>query len=158
MMSRERRLAKALEPIKERYDFVLIDCPPSLGLLTLNALAAANGVLVPIQCEFYALEGLAQLLQVVDMVKEHLNDELAIQGVVLTLHDSRLNLSEQVAAEVKQHFGEVVYKSIIPRSVKLAEAPSYGQPITVYAAGSKGAEAYLQLAAEVIEREQAGSR
>lgn len=154
-LARERRLVRALESVAEGYDFVLIDCPPSLGLLTLNALAASHGVLVPIQCEFYALEGLGQLLQVVDMVKEHLNPGLGVEGVLLTLFDSRLNLSEQVAEEVRKHFGSLVYEAIIPRNVKLAEAPSYGQPVTEYDAGSRGARAYLELAREVEEHEKA---
>ena len=154
-MARERRLLKALEPQLEIYDYILIDCPPSLGLLTLNALAASHGVLVPIQCEFYALEGLGQLMQVVDMVREHLNPALAVQGVLLTLYDSRLNLSEQVAEEVRKHFGPLVYRTVIPRNVKLAEAPSFGLPVTEYEAGSRGARAYLDLAREVEEHEEA---
>jgi chromosome partitioning protein len=154
-LARERRLAKALAPLLESYDFILIDCPPSLGLLTMNALAAAQGVLVPIQCEFYALEGLGQLMQVVEMVREHLNPDLAVQGVLLTLYDSRLNLSEQVAEEVRRHFGPLVYHTVIPRNVKLAEAPSFGKPVIEYDAGSRGARAYLELAREVDENEEA---
>lgn len=154
-LARERRLLRALEPLAGRYDFVLMDCPPSLGLLTMNALTAAQGVLVPIQCEFYALEGLGQLVQVVEMVREHLNPALALQGVLLTLHDARLNLSEQVAEEVRNHFGPLVYGTVIPRNVKLAEAPSFGQPVTEYDAGSKGAQAYLELAREVDQDEEA---
>ncbi|MGI5843551.1 MAG: ParA family protein [Candidatus Xenobium sp.] len=155
VLARERRLAKALSPLLESYDFILIDCPPSLGLLTMNALAAAQGVLVPIQCEFYALEGLGQLMQVVDMIREHLNPELAVQGVLLTLHDSRLNLSEQVSEEVRRHFGPLVYHTVIPRNVKLAEAPSFGKPVIEYDLGSRGAQAYLELAREVDENEEA---
>ncbi len=154
-LARERRLAKALGPLLDSYDFILIDCPPSLGLLTMNALAAAQGVLVPIQCEFYALEGLGQLMQVVDMVREHLNPDLAVQGVLLTLYDSRLNLSEQVAEEVRRHFGSLVYRTVIPRNVKLAEAPSFGKPVIEYDSGSRGARAYLELAREVDENEEA---
>jgi chromosome partitioning protein len=154
-LARERRLLKALTPLVDHYDFILIDCPPSLGLLTMNALTASHGVLVPIQCEFYALEGLGQLLQVVDMVREHLNPELSVQGVLLTLYDSRLNLSEQVAEEVRKHFGPLVYGTVIPRNVKLAEAPSFGQPVTEYDSGSRGARAYVDLAREVEEHEEA---
>jgi len=154
-LARERRLHKALAPLVEEYDFILVDCPPSLGLLTMNALTASQGVLVPIQCEFYALEGLGQLLQVVEMVREHLNPDLAVQGVLLTLFDSRLNLSEQVAHEVRKHFGPLVYRTVIPRNVKLAEAPSFGKPVTEYDSGSRGARAYVQLAREVEEHEEA---
>ncbi len=154
-LARERRLLKALTPLVDHYDFILIDCPPSLGLLTMNALTASHGVLVPIQCEFYALEGLGQLLQVVDMVREHLNPELSVQGVLLTLYDSRLNLSEQVAEEVRKHFGRLVYGTVIPRNVKLAEAPSFGKPVTEYDSGSRGARAYVDLAREVEEHEEA---
>lgn len=154
-LARERRLLRALESVSERFDFVLVDCPPSLGLLTMNALTASHGVLVPIQCEFYALEGLGQLLQVVEMVREHLNPGLGVEGVLLTLYDSRLNLSDQVADEVRRHFGPLVYETVIPRNVKLAEAPSYGQPVTEYDAGSRGARAYLELAREVDENEEA---
>ena len=158
VLARERRLAKALSPLLESYDFILIDCPPSLGLLTMNALAAAQGVLVPIQCEFYALEGLGQLMQVVDMIREHLNPELAVQGVLLTLHDSRLNLSEQVSEEVRRHFGPLVYHTVIPRNVKLAEAPSFGKPVIEYDLGSRGAQAYLELAREVMRMKKRAFR
>lgn len=153
-LARERRLAKALDAVADDYDYVLIDCPPSLGLLTLNALAAADGVIVPIQCEFYALEGLGQLIQVVDMVRDHLNPGIGIQGVVLTLYDGRLNLCEQVAKEVRDHFGSTVYETVIPRNVKLAEAPSFGQPVCIYDQSSRGASSYSQLAKEVDSREQ----
>ena len=149
-MARETRLAKAIEAVSGQYDFVLIDCPPSLGLLTMNGLTAANEVLVPIQCEFYALEGVTQLQSIIDLVKKHTNPKLVISGVLLTLHDPRLNLSEQVAAEIRGHFGSLVFQSVIPRNVKLAEAPSFGQTICQYDSRSKGAVAYLQLAKEVI--------
>ena len=149
-MARETRLAKAIEAVSGQYDFVLIDCPPSLGLLTMNGLTAANEVLVPIQCEFYALEGVTQLQSIIDLVKKHTNPKLVISGVLLTLHDPRLNLSEQVAAEIRGHFGSLVFQSVIPRNVKLAEAPSFGQTIFKYDSRSKGAVAYLQLAKEVI--------
>lgn len=148
-LARETRLARALEPVASDYDFVLIDCPPSLGLLTMNALTAAKEVLVPIQCEFYALEGVTQLQAVIDLVTNHTNRELRLTGVVLTLFDPRLNLCEQVANEIRNHFKERVHSTIIPRNVKLAEAPSFGQSIFAYDSKSKGAVAYLQLAKEV---------
>lgn len=154
VLARERRLADSLRPVVEGYDFVLVDCPPSLGLLTLNALAAAQGVLVPIQCEFYALEGLSQLLQVIERVGRHLNPGLAVQGVVLTLYDARLNLCAQVAEEVRGYFGSLVYRTVIPRNVRLAEAPSFGQPVLAYDPRCRGAEAYLDLAREVMHREK----
>ncbi len=149
-MARETRLARAINAVSNAYDFVLVDCPPSLGLLTMNGLTAANEVLVPIQCEFYALEGVTQLQSIIDLVKKHTNPKLVISGVLLTLHDPRLNLSEQVAAEIRAHFGPLVFQSVIPRNVKLAEAPSFGQTIFQYDSRSKGAVAYLQLAKEVI--------
>lgn len=148
-VSRETRLRKALEPVRRDYDFILIDCPPSLSVLTMNALTAADGVLVPIQAEFYALEGISQLLSVVELVRNHLNPDLELSGVLLTMHDGRLNLCEQVAEEVRQHFGERVYNAVIPRNVKLAEAPSYGQTVFEYDPRSRGAQAYLDLAMEV---------
>lgn len=151
-LAREQRLAKAFDAIGSGYDFILIDCPPSLGLLTVNALTAAQQVLVPIQCEFYALEGLSQLTKVVDMVRAHLNKGLKIGGVLLTLYDSRLNLSVQVAEDIKNHFGPLVYDTCIPRNVKLAEAPSFGQSALEYEPLSKGASAYIELAKEVIAR------
>ena len=152
-MAREQRLAKAFEVLGSQFDYILIDCPPSLGLLTVNALTAAQKVLVPIQCEFYALEGLSQLLRVVDMVRSHLNKDLAIGGVLLTLYDSRLNLSVQVAEDIKNHFGSLVFNTFIPRNVKLAEAPSFGQSALEYEPLSKGASAYQELAKEVIARD-----
>ena len=137
--------------MKEQYDYIFIDCPPSLGLITLNALTASNTVLVPIQCEFYALEGLTQLMETVKLVQKHLNKKLSVEGVVMTMFDARTNLSIEVVEEVRRHFGNKVYSTIIPRNVKLSEAPSYGLPIILYDEHSKGAEAYLKLADEFIE-------
>ncbi|SPN74288.1 ParA family protein [Brochothrix thermosphacta] len=148
-ISRERRLENALETVSERYDFIIIDCPPSLGIITLNALTAANGLLIPVQCEFYALEGLTQLLNTVKLVQRHLNKNLEIEGVLLTMYDARTNLGQQVIAEVKKHFGPQVYQTVIPRNVRLSEAPIYGQPAVIYDVKSKGAEAYIELAKEV---------
>jgi len=150
-ISRETRLKNSLENIKDDYDFILIDCPPSLGLLTLNSLTAANTILVPIQCEYYALEGLSQLMETVRLVQKHLNKGLDVEGVVLTMFDARTNLSIQVVEEVKKYFKNKVYRTIIPRNVRLSEAPSYGLPIILYDPKSKGAECYLDLADEVIE-------
>ncbi len=147
---RETILRRALAGVRDSYDFVLFDCPPSLGLLTLNTLAAADSVLIPIQCEFYALEGLSQLLNTVRLVQRGLNPSLEIEGVLLTMYDRRLNLSKQVAEEAIQYFGEKVYRTQIPRNVRLAEAPSFGSPIVVYDALSAGAQSYLALAREVI--------
>lgn len=149
-ISREVKLEKALNAIKAEYDFILIDCPPSLGLLTINALTASDSVLIPVQCEYYALEGLSQLLNTVRLVQKHLNKNLMIEGVLLTMFDARTNLGLQVIDEVKMYFQDKVYKSIIPRNVRLGEAPSYGKPITVYDPKSKGAEVYLDLAKEVL--------
>lgn len=151
-ISREVKLKKALDLIKEQYDYVFIDCPPSLGLLTLNALTAADSILIPIQCEYYALEGLSQLMNTVRLVQKHLNPHLIIEGAVLTMFDARTNLSIQVVDEVKNYFKEKVFTSIIPRNVRLSEAPSYGQPIILYDPKSKGAEMYMELAKEVINR------
>src|SRR5699024_5011624 len=148
--SREGKLKAALADVRESYDFVLIDCPPSLGLLTINALTAADSVLIPVQCEYYALEGLSQLLNTIRLVQKHLNTELMIEGVLLTMLDARTNLGLQVTEEVKKYFQEKVYKSIVPRNVRLGEAPSHGKPITSYDPKSKGAEVYLELAKEVI--------
>jgi len=150
-ISREIKLKKALDIIKYDFDYIIIDCPPSLGLLTINALTAADSVLIPVQCEYYALEGLSQLLNTVRLVQKHLNTQLMIEGVLLTMFDARTNLGIQVIDEVKMYFQEKVYKSIIPRNVRLGEAPSYGQPITIYDPKSKGAEVYLELAKEVME-------
>ena len=148
---KQYRLKKAVELIKDKYDCVLIDCPPSLGHVTLNALTAADSVLLPLQCEFYALEGLSQLLSTVQLVQEQLNGDLRIEGLVLTMYDSRTNLAEQVVEEVKTHFPDMVYATKIPRNVRLSEAPSFGKPIFAYASSSKGAQAYMSLAEEVIE-------
>ncbi|MBZ4665226.1 AAA family ATPase [Mahella sp.] len=151
VLSREQRLKFAMQPIKEQYDFILVDCPPSLGLLTINALTAADKVLVPIQCEYYALEGLSQLMNTVKLVQKHLNPSLEVEGVVLTMFDARTNLSIQVVDEVKKYFRSKVYRTIIPRNVRLGEAPSYGLPIILYDPKCVGAEAYTDLAEEVIE-------
>jgi chromosome partitioning protein len=152
--SRESRLARALEPVRRgRYDFILMDCPPSLGLLTVNALTAADEVLVPIQCEYYALEGLGQLLRNVRLVQQNVNSNLRLTGIVMTMYDSRTRLAEQVVEEVRKYFGRRVYDTVIPRTVRLSEAPGYGQPITVYDPGSRGAKAYRALAREVLTRE-----
>ncbi len=149
---RESVLRRALEPLRGRYDYVLVDCPPSLGLLTLNTLTAADSVLIPIQCEFYALEGLSQLLNTIRLVQRGLNPPLDIEGVLLTMYDRRLNLSRQVAEEAREYFGGKVYRTAIPRNVRLAEAPSFGQPIVIYDVISQGAQAYLALAKEVLTR------
>lgn len=152
-ISRENRLKKVLSPRTERYDYILIDCPPSLGLLTLNALTAADGVIVPIQCEYYALEGLGQLLETIRLVQNNLNSDLELEGVLLTMYDSRTNLSEQVAEEVKKHFASKIYDTVIPRNVRLSEAPSFGQSILSYDKRSSGAKAYQNLAREVLNYE-----
>jgi chromosome partitioning protein len=149
-ISRETILRRALASIRPNYDFILLDCPPSLGLLTLNALTASDSLLIPIQCEFYALEGLSQLLNTVQVVQRALNPQLEIEGVLLTMYDGRLNLARQVAAEAKEYFGDRVYKTSIPRNVQLAEAPSFGQPILRYDVLSKGAQSYLALAEELM--------
>lgn len=149
---REYRLKDALGQVREGYDYILIDCPPSLELLTLNALCAADTIIIPVQCEFYALEGLSDLLSTIRIVKKSLNPEISIEGVLLTMYDGRTNLSIQVAEEVKRHFPGQVYATVIPRTVRLAEAPSFGKPITVYDPLSRGAEAYLELGREVLER------
>jgi chromosome partitioning protein len=151
VISRETRLKVALEDIRDKYDFIIIDCPPSLGLLTLNALTAADTILVPIQCEYYALEGLSQLMNTVKLVQRHLNPSLEVEGVVLTMFDARTNLSLQVVEDVKKYFRNKVYRTIIPRNVRLSEAPSFGLPIILYDPKSKGAECYLDLAREVID-------
>ncbi|WP_369901584.1 sporulation initiation inhibitor protein Soj [Bacillus manliponensis] len=149
-ISREVRLKRALQPIRNQYDYIIIDCPPSLGLLTINALTAADSVIIPVQCEYYALEGLSQLLNTVRLVQKHLNKDLMIQGVLLTMLDARTNLGIQVIDEVKKYFRDKVYRSIIPRNVRLSEAPSHGKPIMLYDAKSRGAEVYIDLAKEVI--------
>jgi chromosome partitioning protein len=151
---REYRLRDALAGKTLRYDYVLIDCPPSLGLLTLNALVAAQAVLVPLQCEFYALEGLSHLIRTIERVKRHLNPALEIQGVVLTMFDKRNNLSDLVAADVRGHFGDKVYETVIPRNVRISEAPSHGKPVLLYDFRCPGAQAYVHLAGEVLRRER----
>jgi chromosome partitioning protein len=150
LMSREVRLRSALREVATKFDYILIDCPPSLGLLTLNALTSADSFIVPIQCEYYALEGLSQLLRTIDLVQKHLNRDLVLEGVLLTMYDARTNLSQQVVDEVRTFFKERVFETIIPRNIRLSEAPSYGQPIILYDGKSKGAEAYRGLAKEVI--------
>lgn len=150
VMSRETKFKRMLDKVKYAYDYVLIDCPPSLGLLTINSLTAANSVLVPIQCEFYALEGLSQLMNTISLVQKNLNPALTLEGVVLTMFDARTNLSIQVVDEVKNHFRSKVYQTIIPRNVRLSEAPSHGQPVIKYDPKSKGSEVYFDLAREVI--------
>ena len=152
-LAREFRLADALKPVRGQYDFVLIDCPPSLGLLTVNGLTAADGVLIPLQCEYYALEGLSALLDTVSLITERLNPGLTIEGIVLTMFDTRNSLSHQVANEVRGHFPERVYRTVIPRNVRISESPSHGLPVTVYDPTSKGAQAYFDLAREMIARE-----
>ena len=156
MVSRETRLKNAIEEIKEAYDYIFIDCPPSLGLITLNAFTASDSVLVPIQCEYYALEGLGQLINTIKLVQKHLNKELEIEGVVLTMFDARTNLSSQVAKEVEKYFGNKVFQTIIPRNIRLSEAPSHGLPITLYDDDSKGAETYKKLAKELITLNEKG--
>jgi chromosome partitioning protein len=150
--ARESMLKKVVEPLKEKYDFILIDCAPSLGLLTLNALTASDSVLIPIQCEYFALEGLGKLLNTIKSVQKIHNNKLDIEGLLLTMYDSRLRLSNQVVEEVQKHFGEMVFDTIIQRNVRLSEAPSYGESIINYDAGSKGASNYLSLAEEIIKK------
>ncbi len=150
IMSREYRLRKAIEVIKGQYDFIFIDCPPSLGLLTINALTACDSVIIPIQCEYYALEGLSQLVNTINLVRDNLNNVLKIEGVLLTMADYRTNLTREVIEEVKKFFGDKVYRTVIPRSIKLAETPGFGKPIVLYDKDSIGAEAYYNLAREVI--------
>lgn len=150
-ISREVRLKKAVQGIKNNFDYIIIDCPPSLGLLTINALTAADALIIPVQCEYYALEGLSQLLSTVRLVQKHLNKELMIDGVLLTMLDARTNLGLQVIDEVKRYFQDRVYRSIIPRNVRLSEAPSHGKPVILYDAKSRGAEIYLEFAREVIK-------
>lgn len=152
MISRETRLKSALRPIADEYAYIIIDCPPSLGLLTINTLTAATSVLIPIQCEYYALEGLSQLMNTVKLVQQHLNPSLAIEGVLLTMFDGRLNLSKQVSEEVRKHFDKKVYETVIARNVRLSEAPSFGKPIILYDILSTGAENYMALTKEVMAR------
>lgn len=151
MMSREQRLKEKLEPVKDIFDYILIDCPPSLGLITLNAFTASDSVLIPVQCEYFALEGLGQLINTVNLVKRHLNKNIEIEGALLTMYDIRTNLSNQVVKEVKKYFNDKVYKTVIPRNVRLSEAPSYGMPITEYDPKSKGAKSYEKFTREFIK-------
>lgn len=151
MMSREQRLKNKLDIVKDQYDYILIDCPPSLGLITLNAFTASDSVLIPVQCEYFALEGLGQLLNTVNLVKKHLNKNLEIEGALLTMYDARTNLSNQVVKEVKKYFEDKVYKTVIPRNVRLSEAPSYGMPISIYDPRSKGAKAYEKFTKELLK-------
>jgi len=150
---RERRVARLVSSVADRFDHVLIDCPPSLGLLTVNALTAADAVLIPLQCEYYALEGLTQLIATVNLVRDHLNPDLAVLGVLLTMYDARTNLSAEVSEEARRHLGDAVFQTVIPRSVRLSEAPSYGRPIALYSPESKGAAAYRAFANELRARE-----
>ena len=152
LMAREQRLARVFQPMASGYDFVLVDCPPSLGLLTVNALTAATGILIPIQCEYLALEALGQLLNTVQLIRDNLNPRLRIFGMLMTMFDARTNLSQQVVEEVRSHFPELIFGTVIPRSVRMSEAPSYGRSILDYDPGSRGAAAYKALAAEVIAR------
>jgi len=151
-LARERRLEQALKDVSDRFEFIVIDCPPSLGILTLNALTAADSVIIPMQCEYYALEGLARLVETMDLVRAQLNPRLVLEGIVLTMVDMRNNLSRQVEAEVRRHFGEKVYRTRIPRNVRLSEAPSHGKPVLLYDVHSRGAVAYIKLAEEILAR------
>ena len=151
MMSREQRLKEKLEEIRGKFDYILIDCPPSLGLITLNAFTSSDSVLIPVQCEYFALEGLGQLLNTINLVKKHLNKNIYIEGALLTMYDIRTNLSNQVVKEVKKYFNNKVYKTVIPRNVRLSEAPSYGMPITEYDPRSKGAKSYTKFAKEFLK-------
>jgi chromosome partitioning protein len=152
VQNREGVLRNTLDPIKENYDFIIIDCPPSLGLLTLNSLAASDSVIIPVQCEYFALEGLGQLLNTINIVKKHFNKNLTIEGVLLTMYDMRLRLSHQVADEVKRYFGDKVFNTVISRNVRISEAPSFGKPIILYDAISSGSKNYISLASELLER------
>lgn len=154
VVDRERILNKALERARRKYDFIVIDCPPSLGLLTLNALTASNSVLIPVQCEYFALEGLGQLLNTIKIVRQHLNPDLEIEGVLMTMFDSRLRLAHQVQKEVRRYFGDRVFETVIKRNVRISEAPSFGKPVLLYDATSKGARNYIALAKEIVEKNQ----
>jgi len=158
MLAREHRLREALAPVLDRFDYVLLDCPPSLGLLTVNALAAAHSVLIPLQCEYFALEGISELTATMQRVRRALNPALEIEGVLLTMVDERTNLTQQVMGEIREHFKDSVFGAVIPRSIRLAEAPSFGKPILLYDIKSKGCEAYLDLAKEVMAHEKKGAR
>ena len=152
-LSRETKLKRAVAELKESYDYILIDCPPSLGLLTVNALTAADSVLIPLQCEYYAMEGLGQLLNTINLIKENLNPSLVLEGILLTMYDSRNNLSKEVMNQVRQHFPDKAFKTIVQRNVSLSEAPSYGKPVILYQAKSKGSECYIELAKEMLNKE-----
>jgi chromosome partitioning protein len=158
MPKREFRLRQRLDGIRTQFDFIIIDCPPALDLLTLNALMAADAVVVPIQCEFFALEGISELMDTIDRIRESFDHPIEIAGILLTMYDDRTNLTRQVAADLREFFQDEVFRTIIPRSVKLAEAPSFGKPILAYDPRSKGAESYIQLAKEILDREQARKR
>ena len=151
MMSREYRIKEKLESIKDKFDYIIIDCPPSLGLITLNSFTASDSVLIPVQCEYYALEGLGQLINTINLVKRHLNKDLEVEGALLTMYDIRTNLSNQVVKEVNKYFENKVYKTVIPRNVKLSEAPSYGMPISIYDPRSKGAKSYDKFVKEFLK-------
>jgi chromosome partitioning protein len=155
---REQRMRNAVQSVRDEYDFILIDCPPSLGLITLNMLAAADALLIPVQCEYYALEGLSQLLNTVHLIQHSVNPSLTISGVLLTMYDARLNLSRQVAADAREYFGAQVFDTVVPRNVRLAEAPSFGKPIVLYDVQSIGAQAYFAVANELIARETVAAR
>jgi chromosome partitioning protein len=155
VIAREARLQRVLKSVRDQYDYLLVDCPPSLGLLTVNALMAAEGVLIPVQCEYLALEGLGQLVSTIDLIRDNLNPRLRVAGVVMTMFDSRTNLSQGVVEEVRQHFPTLTFETIIPRNVRLGEAPSFGRPISAYDPGSRGALAYKALADELIRRDEA---
>ena len=154
MISREYRLKEKVEECKDEFDYIIIDCPPSLGLVTLNSFTSSNSVLIPVQCEYYALEGLGQLINTINLVKKHLNKELEIEGAILTMYDSRTNLSNQVVNEVKKYFEDKVFKTVIPRNIRLSEAPSYGMPITIYDSRSKGAKSYDKFVKELLKKNE----
>lgn len=154
MDEREQRLSRALEPVRDRYDYIVIDCPPSLGLLTLNSLAACDAVVVPLQCEYYALEGLSHLVKTIGLVKQGINPDLDLDGILLTMFDSRVSIAHQVADEVHKHFPDQVFRTVVPRNVRLSECPSHGKPILLYDIKSKGCEAYLALAKEIMRRDR----
>ena len=158
MEAREHRLKEKLDCVKDKYHYIIIDCPPSLGLVTLNAFTASDSVLIPVQCEYYALEGLGQLINTINLVRKHLNRSLTIEGALLTMFDIRTNLSNQVVKEVKKYFNDKVYKAVIPRNIKLSEAPSYGMPITIYDSRSKGAKSYEKFAKEFIKKNEEEQR
>lgn len=152
-LSRETKLKRAIAEIRDKYDYILIDCPPSLGLLTVNALTAADSVLIPLQCEYYAMEGLGQLLNTINLIKENLNPSLVLEGILLTMYDARNNLSKEVMNQVRMHFPDKAFKTIVQRNVSLSEAPSYGKPVILYQAKSKGSECYIELAKEMLNKE-----